>query len=125
MSGAILGLDHVQVAAPPRSEDDARRFYGVVLGLEEIAKPPMLAARGGVWFRVGAQQLHVGIADAFTPATKAHPALRVSSVVELERIAAALTAHGTDVTWPDPAEIPGTLRCYCDDPWGNRIELTA
>jgi catechol 2,3-dioxygenase-like lactoylglutathione lyase family enzyme len=125
VSSAIVGLDHVQVAAPPGSEDDARRFYGTVLGLEEIAKPSVLAARGGVWFRAGTHELHVGIADEFTPAAKAHPALRVSSAVELERIAAALTEHGTDVMWADPAEIPGTSRFFCHDPWGNRLELIA
>ena len=125
MSRAIVGLDHVQVAAPPGSEDEARRFYGVALGLEELAKPPVLAARGGVWFRAGAHELHVGIADEFTPATKAHPAFRVASVVELERLAAALAVHGTDVAWADAAEIPGTTRFFCHDPWGNRLELIA
>jgi catechol 2,3-dioxygenase-like lactoylglutathione lyase family enzyme len=35
----IVGLDHVQVAAPAGCEDDARAFYGVLLGLEEIEKP--------------------------------------------------------------------------------------
>jgi catechol 2,3-dioxygenase-like lactoylglutathione lyase family enzyme len=124
MSPAIVGLDHVQVAAPPGSEDEARRFYGAALGLEEIAKPPVLAARGGVWFRAGAHELHVGIAgDGFAPATKAHPAFRVVSVTELERIAAALSEMGVDVAWADPAELPGATRFFCHDPWGNRLEL--
>ncbi len=58
----IVGIDHVQVAAPPGCEDDARRFYGELLGLEEIDEPPLMAARGGCWFRVGPQELHVGVA---------------------------------------------------------------
>src|SRR4051812_37849553 len=33
---AIVGLDHVQVAAPPGCEGDARRFYGGLLGLAEV-----------------------------------------------------------------------------------------
>jgi catechol 2,3-dioxygenase-like lactoylglutathione lyase family enzyme len=75
----LVGLDHVQVAAPAGSEEDARRFYGGLLGLAELPKPPALQARGGVWFACGAQQLHhVGIAEPFAPATKAHPALGVS-----------------------------------------------
>ena len=32
----VLGLDHVQVAAPPGSESAARRYYGGLLGLAEI-----------------------------------------------------------------------------------------
>ena len=125
MSGAIVGLDHVQVAAPLGCEDEARLFYGTLLGLEEIDKPPVLAARGGVWFRAGTHELHVGVTDAFTPAPKAHPALRVASVAELKALADGLTVQGVEVTWADPAEIPGATRFYVHDPWGNRLELIA
>jgi len=121
----IVGLDHVQVAAPAGCEEDARAFYGVLLGLEEIEKPPPLAARGGAWFRVGDQELHVGVAEPFTPATKAHPAFRVSSAASLELLAARLEPHGHVVSRPSQEEIPGTLRLHSSDPWGNRIELVA
>ena len=123
MSDHIVGLDHVQVAAPAACEEDARRFYGRVLGLEELAKPPLLAARGGMWFRLGAHELHVGVAEDFTPATKAHPALRADSREALEEIAARLRDAGVDVAWADPAEIPGTSRFHVHDPWGNRLEV--
>ena len=123
MSERIVGLDHVQVAAPAGCEHDARRFYGELLGLEELEKPPMLAARGGAWFRLGAQELHVGVADDFVPATKAHPALGVGSVEALGEIASRLAGAGVDVAWADPDEIPGTTRFHAHDPWGNRIEL--
>lgn len=126
MSGSIVGLDHVQVAAPPGCEDEARAFYGGLLGLPELEKPPLLAPRGGVWFRVGTAQLHVGVvADGFVSAAKAHPALRVSSRGELERLARTLREHGRAVRWADEAEIPGTRRFFVDDPWGNRVELVA
>jgi catechol 2,3-dioxygenase-like lactoylglutathione lyase family enzyme len=125
MTDVVVGLDHVQVAAPPGCEEDARRFYGDLLGLEELEKPPALSVRGGVWFRVGAHELHIGVADGFTPATKAHPALRVASHTELERLAARLEEHGVDVRWADPAEIPGVPRLFLADPWGNRLELLA
>jgi hypothetical protein len=75
----ILGIDHVQVSAPRGCGDDARRLYGGLLGLAEIGKPEPLRARGGVWFRCGAQQLHVGVDERFTPAEKAYPALLVQS----------------------------------------------
>jgi catechol 2,3-dioxygenase-like lactoylglutathione lyase family enzyme len=67
----VATLDHVQVAAPPGCEAEARAFYGELLGLEEVEKPDSLRGRGGVWF----QQLHVGVEEDFRPARKAHPAL--------------------------------------------------
>jgi catechol 2,3-dioxygenase-like lactoylglutathione lyase family enzyme len=121
----IVGLDHVQVAAPPGCEDDARRFYGELLGLEELRKPALLEKRGGAWFRAGAHELHVGVSDEFEATTKAHPAFRVDTADELERLAARLQEQGIEVAWADPAEIPGTTRFHVRDPWGNRLELVA
>ena len=123
MSRCIVGLDHVQVAAPPRSEGEARRFYGELLGLEELPKPPRLASRGGVWFRLGVHELHVGVAADFSAATKAHPAFRLSSLEALETIAKRLQDAKCVVEWAEPAEIPGTTRFHVHDPWGNRLEL--
>jgi catechol 2,3-dioxygenase-like lactoylglutathione lyase family enzyme len=114
----VFAIDHVLVAAPAGCEDDARRFYGTLLGLEEIAKPDPLRARGGVWFAVGAQQLHVGVAEDFAPARKAHPAFGAS---DLDALAARLAAAGARVVWDD--ELPGVRRFYTEDPWGNRVEL--
>ena len=118
---AVLdGIDHVQLAAPPGCEADARRFFGELLGLEEVEKPEPLRGRGGVWFRVGAQELHVGVEPEFAPARKAHPAFVVSRYDELvDRLRTA----GAPVT--DDASIPGVRRSYLHDPWGNRIELVA
>ena len=122
---AITGLHHVQVAAPAGCEDAARRFYGVLLGLDEIEKPQILARRGGCWFRVGTAELHVGVEEAFVPATKAHPALSIGSVAALEDLASSLAAEGVDVRWADDSEIPMQRRFHVSDPWGNRLELVA
>ena len=118
----IAGFDHVQVAAPPGSEAAARSFYGRVLGLREIPKPPGLASRGGVWFVVGDAQLHVGVAEDFQPARKAHPALRVSGAA-LEPLARALHDAGHQVVWD--GAIAGERRFFSADPWSNRIEFVA
>jgi catechol 2,3-dioxygenase-like lactoylglutathione lyase family enzyme len=119
----IDALDHVQVAAPPGCEREARAFYGSVLGLPELEKPEALRAGGGVWFAAGAQELHVGVTEDFTPATKAHPGLRVGSGADLERLAEALVTAGADVHWDD--RLAGRRRFFTADPWGNRIELLA
>jgi catechol 2,3-dioxygenase-like lactoylglutathione lyase family enzyme len=119
----IEGLDHVQVAAPAGCEREARRFYGELLGLTELPKPQVLAGRGGAWFACGAQQLHVGVAEDFAAARKAHPALRVTDVAELERLAERLEHAGVAARWDE--DLPGARRFYAEDPWGNRVELLA
>jgi catechol 2,3-dioxygenase-like lactoylglutathione lyase family enzyme len=103
-------LDHVQLAAPPGCEAEARRFFGELLGMREVEKPPSLAARGGVWF----EHVHVGVEEDFRPARKAHPAFVVA---DLDALAATLG----EVTWD--GELPGLRRFYAHDPWGNRLEF--
>ena len=119
-AGAALtyGLHHVQLAIPPGSEDVCRAFYVGVLGLSEAPKPPLLAARGGLWVRADALELHLGVEEDFRPARKAHPGIRVT---DLDGLAARLTAAGVGVRWDDG--FPGHRRCYADDPAGNRLEF--
>ena len=112
----------MQIAAPPGCETAARRFFGDLVGLPEREKPEALQGRGGVWFALGEQQLHVGVEEPFSPARKAHPALRVAPA-ELDALAGRLSDAGVDVLWDD--SLPGERRFYVDDPWGNRIEFLA
>jgi catechol 2,3-dioxygenase-like lactoylglutathione lyase family enzyme len=116
---AVYGIDHVQVSIPAGGEPQARRFYGEILGLDEIPKPPNLAARGGAWFQCGALQLHLGVESEFRPARRAHPALLVSN---LAGTIEALTAAGYEVKY-DSEPIEGVARAFTADPFGNRIEL--
>lgn len=116
----VVGLDHVQVAAPirPGVEDEARAFYGELLDLLEIEKPDVLKANGGVWFSLGQGELHVGLEEQFQPARKAHPALLVSN---LAAIRGRLEDAGVQIA--EAEAIPRVERCYVYDPFGNRIEL--
>jgi len=115
---SVLGIDHVQVAAPAGCETAARVFYGDLLGLEELPKPAALHARGGCWFRAGGQELHVGVEQPFAPARKAHPGFVVSDLGEL---ADRLRRAGVEVL-PDDA-IAGVKRFHAADPFGNRLEF--
>jgi hypothetical protein len=114
----LTAVDHVQLAAPPGTEDRLRVYYVHALDMREIPKPPVLTARGGCWFQAGAVQLHVGIEADFHPARKAHPGLRVTGIAAY---AARLEAHGAKVTWDD--NLPGHRRFYSEDPVGNRLEF--
>ena len=115
----VGGFHHVQLAMPAGGEAQAQDFYGLLLGLAEISKPPRLATRGGVWFQCGSIQLHLGVDADFVPAKKAHPGLLVRNLAEL---VAALTASGHEVQY-DAERLAGFDRAFTADPFGNRIEL--
>ncbi|TXS40845.1 glyoxalase [Streptomyces sp. uw30] len=114
----ITAVDHVQLSAPPGTEERLRTYYVGVLGMTEIPKPPVLAARGGCWFQAGGVQLHLGIERDFRPANKAHPGLRVA---DIERYGARLQVHGARVEWDE--NLPGHRRFHSQDPVGNRLEF--
>jgi catechol 2,3-dioxygenase-like lactoylglutathione lyase family enzyme len=116
----IVGLDHVQLAIPPGSEGRCRAFYVALLGMTELTKPPVLAARGGLWLKGGGIEIHLGVEQDFRPARKAHPAITVS---DIDALAARLTKAGSDVAWDDL--VAGTRRFFTHDPLGNRLEFIA
>jgi catechol 2,3-dioxygenase-like lactoylglutathione lyase family enzyme len=111
-------IDQVQLAAPRGCEPAAREFYGSILGLDEIEKPPSLRAHGGCWFQCGDQQIHIGVEAAFQPAKKAHPAF---AAPDLNKLRESLIEHGAKII--DDDSLPGTRRFFAEDPWGNRLEF--
>jgi catechol 2,3-dioxygenase-like lactoylglutathione lyase family enzyme len=113
-----FSLHHVQLAIPPGSEDTARAFWVGVLGFVEIPKPPELAARGGLWVRADALEIHLGTEEEFAPARKAHPGIRVG---DLDTLAALLEKNSVLVKWD--GTFPGHRRFYSQDPFGNRLEF--
>ena len=118
MPHPFKALDHVQLAMPRGKEDAARAFYVGVLGMEELAKPAALAARGGAWFASGDVQLHLGVEDDFRPAKKAHPALQCQ---DYDALLQTLRSHNLKVI--EDNELEPLRRSYIDDPFGNRIEI--
>jgi catechol 2,3-dioxygenase-like lactoylglutathione lyase family enzyme len=115
----FLRLDHVQVAIPQGGEELARAFYVDAFGLEEIAKPEELAARGGLWLRSGDVCVHLGVDRDFHPATKAHPAFQCA---DYDTLLERLRGRGIEVLDDDNAP-DGSRHCYVNDPFGNRLEL--
>ena len=55
---AVVGIDHIQLAIPANGEDEARRFFGDLLGMVEVPKPATLSA-SGCWFEGGSLNLHI------------------------------------------------------------------
>jgi catechol 2,3-dioxygenase-like lactoylglutathione lyase family enzyme len=114
----ISGIDHVQVAIPPGADDEARAFYGGVLGLAETPKPAPHNASGGMWFVAGASQLHIGSQQDFVAAKKAHPAFIVE---DFDEYCTQLRARGLAVLAEEG--VYGRRRAGIEDPFGNRVEL--
>lgn len=111
-------IDHIQLAAPKGSEERAREFFIDLLGFEEIEKPEELKKRGGVWFRCGNVQVHIGVEEPFSPARKAHPAFEIENIEVLKN---HLRTSGIEII--EDNKLPGANRFYVSDPFGNRIEM--
>ncbi len=117
----IQSIDHVQLTMPPLqdSEDRARGFYGDVLGMKEIERPPgALRKLRTVWFRSGTAELHITEEADFRPARKGHPALVTD---DLDELAQRCEESRLAVTWDQ--RYPGMRRFYVLDPFGNRLEV--
>jgi catechol 2,3-dioxygenase-like lactoylglutathione lyase family enzyme len=114
----FVRLHHIQLAIPAGGEEACRGFWGAILGMVEVEKPPILAARGGCWFRGGGLEVHLGVERGFIPARKAHPGIVVDN---LDGMARYLQDSGVSVTWDD--DFPGFARFYAADPFGNRLEF--
>jgi catechol 2,3-dioxygenase-like lactoylglutathione lyase family enzyme len=114
----LIALHHVQLAMPQGGEPQAEAFYAGILGMTPVAKPAVLAGRGGAWFKAGQIRLHLGVETPFAPARKAHPAFEVA---DLDLVKKQLKTAGIE-TQTDQ-DLPGIRRIYISDPFGNRIEL--
>ncbi|WP_156288737.1 VOC family protein [Oceanobacillus salinisoli] len=118
MSFRYVCIDHVQLAAPAGGEEAARKFYQDLLGFQEVEKPALLKKNGGVWFQAGTVHIHIGMEKPFTPAKKAHPAIRVKNI---EKMKAYLIEN--QIEFQEDHKLPGTVRFYLSDPFGNRMEF--
>ncbi|HET9851272.1 MAG TPA: VOC family protein [Candidatus Limnocylindrales bacterium] len=117
----LTGIDHVLLSMPRGGEGAARAFYGDVLGLREVPKPPPLDTHGGCWFVSDTNRsmaVHLGVEEPFVPARKAHVALLVD---DLEGLRAMM--RDADVETRDDDAPIGVRRFYAFDPFGNRLEL--
>jgi catechol 2,3-dioxygenase-like lactoylglutathione lyase family enzyme len=120
---AIQRIQHVSLPIPGDVESIAvaRRFYGDVLGLEEIARPDVFPA-AGLWYGLGGQELHLfgepsGV--AVNAESLRHPCFEVEDVDALRK---HLEITGVP-TRDDDGEIPGRARFFGLDPFGNTLEF--
>lgn len=114
----VSGIHHVMIAVPDGTDGAVRRFYGGLLGFAEVAKPAVMAGRGGLWFQAGTQQLHVASTPGFHPAERPHVAMIVDDL-EAMRVRLEAAAHATR----NDTGFDGYERFHVRDPFGNRLEF--
>jgi glyoxylase I family protein len=121
----ITDLHHVSINVTDVKR--ARHFYGTVLGLAELPRPPFDFE--GAWYALGNRQLHLIV----HPPTRTlrgtteiegrdgHFAIRVA---DIEAALAHLRAHDIEVVVRLQNATPWA-QLYITDPDGNVIELNA
>ena len=122
---SIVSLQHVQMIIPAAKADEAMRFYGELLNLDEMPRPQSLsdAGRAGAWYRIGGQELHLRFqedADGEPGLSDRHPALVTS---DLDGLRSRLSAASFELE--EAISIEGRARFFTRDPGGNRIEFLA
>jgi len=111
----VTQIDHVSVLVTDVAR--SRRFYGELLGLEEIPRPRTFDFVV-VWYDLGNQHLHLLLKDRPDTVSPRHFALRVTDAVSAR---AYFQSHGLPTQETTP--IPGTDRFFISDPDANRIEI--
>ena len=118
MTIGSVQLGHVNVTVPSSLEAAARHFYGEVLGLKQLPKPPGPRQNVGAWYELGNVQLHLSVergADG-NPSNR-HVCYLVSS---LEKAEQHFRSFEVEII---PDDQPNNRRFYVRDPAGNLLEI--
>jgi catechol 2,3-dioxygenase-like lactoylglutathione lyase family enzyme len=122
MGVKIKRVQHVSVPMPVGANDEARAFYGGVLGLPEILPPSSLNRDRLVWYAMGedGDELHVFADEAIGPnSPRQHFCLEVE---DLEAFRAVVEGAGLEMLEEPP--IHHRPRFSLRDPFKNRFEVT-
>jgi catechol 2,3-dioxygenase-like lactoylglutathione lyase family enzyme len=114
-----MRLSHINVTMPPHAEEEARSFYGGLLGLPEIPKPEPNRARGGVWFDAGGLDIHVSAEESKLAGVDGRRHFGLEHP-EVDAVRARLEAAGVRTEDGRPAP---WRRFFAYDPFGNRLEI--
>lgn len=114
----IHGVDTIQIPMPRDKEEDARSFYGGILGLRELSRASGLGRSAGISYALpDGRQLYLSADDDFRPHRKNQLTL---SVNDLEVLDDQLGKAGHRTEWDFGDDRP---RFYCQDPFGNRLQV--
>jgi catechol 2,3-dioxygenase-like lactoylglutathione lyase family enzyme len=115
-----MKLHHVSSPFPAGRQADVRRFYGELLGLDEVEVPRTLDASRLVWYSAGdGFELHFFTGDP-VPGSARHFCLDMDDLAVTRRRLADAGFEPYDAT-----PIPNRPRFFCRDPFDNLVELTS
>jgi extradiol dioxygenase family protein len=115
-------LQHVSIPRPPGEEsaNQARQFYGGIVGLTEKPVPSTITKFDLVWFKIGEEtELHVFAEEVDSSASTRHFCLNVGDVEVMRQ----KLIDGGYEPW-NPDGIQGRPRFFCRDPFKNVVEFT-
>lgn len=113
MSINVIGLHHANVNLP--SADEARDFYGRILGMQADPTPEFPVDRPNFWWQAGECQIHT---PSHGQGSGMHFALLVEDIEEVKR---TLAAEG--IPFREQKAAGRALQVFVQDPAGNQIEL--
>ena len=117
----MIGIrDYNHIGIVVRDLEKCTWFYGEVLGLKTIPRPPFDFP--GHWYQVGPQaQLHLMVYHEELPQTMRHVALEVE---DFDKARQRLEEKGIPIVDGPGKRVDGSDFLFCKDPDGNLVEIT-
>ena len=114
----VKEYNHIGIVV--RELEKCMHFYGNILGLKSITRPPFNFP--GHWYQVGpACQLHLMVYEETIPNSMRHIALEVEDFEETIR---ELSAKKIGIVEGPGKRFDGSDYLFCKDPDGNLVEIT-
>jgi catechol 2,3-dioxygenase-like lactoylglutathione lyase family enzyme len=112
--------DYNHVGIVVRDLEKTKWFYGELLGLKTIERPPFDFP--GHWYQVGkSTQLHLMVMEEEIPVTMRHIALEV---VNFQDTVKGLEANRIEIVEGPGKRFDGSDYLFCRDPDRNLVEIT-
>jgi catechol 2,3-dioxygenase-like lactoylglutathione lyase family enzyme len=110
----------VTINVPEGQEEKVRWFYGTVLGLKEVPRPPVLnEVYVLIWYQILDILLHIDFSPPFVKTVESrHPAFEVKNIAAVRK---EFEQKGADIR--EAVVIPDRDRFYIVDPFGNYMEI--
>ena len=120
----ITGCHHMAICV--HDIDEARRFYGEILSLTELERPPEIAKNfRSAWFLIGSSELHVVENKEFHPLDSPlapHIAVVAS---DFGALTAQIADRGGKFSFGPGPGPDGIERAVIADPTGTTLEITS